>query len=158
MQQVELGGGEVNLFVTEEHFVGVHVQGEGVNAQYGVVLLLDAAATAQNGADAGDYLVEGEGLGDVVVAAGTQTGHLVLGGVLCGQEEHGGGGAVFAQAAGHLEAVHAGHHDVQDNEVGFFGVRLFEGFAAVAGGNYFKTGETQGGGEQFKNVELVIDD
>ncbi|CNJ18612.1 Uncharacterised protein [Mycobacterium tuberculosis] len=35
---------------------------------------------------------------------------------------------------------------------------LFEGFAAVAGGNYFKTGETQGGGEQFKNVELVIDD
>ena len=158
MQQVELGGGEVNLFVTEEHFVGVHVQGEGINAQYGVVLFLDAAATAQNGTDAGDHLVEGEGLGDVVVTTGTQTGHLVFGGVLCGQEQHGGGGAVFAQAAGHLEAVHAGHHDVQDDEVGIFGVCLFEGFAAVAGGNYFKTGETQGGGEQFKNVELVIDD
>ena len=138
-------------------FVRVLVDDEVTDAQEGIVFF-GAHGAAQDGADAGDDLFESEGLGDVVVTTGTQTGHLVLGGVLCGQEEHGGGGAVFAQAAGHLEAVHAGHHDVQDNEVGVFGVRLFEGFAAVAGGNYFKTGETQGGGEQFKNVELVIND
>ena len=147
MQQVELGGGEVNLFLAEEYFVGIHVQAQVVDAQYRVVFVLDGAATAQDGADAGDHLVEGEGLGDVVITASTQAGDLVFGGVLRGEEENGNGASELTQTAGDFEAVHAGHHDVEDNQIGGLGVGLLEGVAAVAGGDDLETGEAQGGGE-----------
>ena len=147
VQQVELGGGEIDFFLAEEYLVGIHVQAQVVDAQNGIVLVLDGAAAAQDGADAGNHLIQREGLGHVVVAAGTQAGDLVFGGVLRGEEEDGDGASELAQAAGHLEAVHAGHHDVEDNQIGRLGVGLLEGVAAVTGGDDLKTGEAQGSGE-----------
>ena len=58
MQQVELGGGEIDFFLAEEYLVGIHVQAQVVDAQNGIVLVLDGAAAAQDGADAGDHLVQ----------------------------------------------------------------------------------------------------
>jgi transcriptional regulator len=67
-QELELGGGQVDLDSGACHFVGVLVNNEVTDTQEGVVLLGTHGA-AQDGAYAGDDLFEAEGLGDVVVAA-----------------------------------------------------------------------------------------
>ena len=45
-----------------------------------------------------------------------------------------------------LSLIHI-YHDVEDNQIGRFGVGLLEGVAAVTGGDDLKTGEAQGSGE-----------
>ena len=55
---------------------------------------------AQHGVDAGHQLVEAEGLGHVVVAAGGEPAHLVLGGVAGRQEQHRRPVALGPHAAG----------------------------------------------------------
>ena len=69
-------------------------------------------------AQPGDQLLEGERLGDVVVAAGGQAGDPVLDGVAGGQEHDGYVGVGGAHPAQHLEAVEVGQHHVEDDGVG----------------------------------------
>ena len=59
-----------------------------------------------------------KGLRDVVVGAELQAEHLV--GLLAagGEDQHRHVGVDLAQAAQHLEAVHAGQHDVEQDQVG----------------------------------------
>jgi hypothetical protein len=63
------------------------------------------------GGDAGEHLRRADRLGHVVGAAGGKGGHHVLGFGQPGHEHDGDvlGGKVGLEAAGHLEAIHAGH-------------------------------------------------
>ena len=72
---------------------------------------------AQDGPDAGDQLLETEGLGHVVVAAERQSPDPVSCGIAGRQEQDGGSGALVAEPLGHLEPVPVGEHDVEDDEV-----------------------------------------
>ena len=106
----------------------------------------------------GDDLFEAERLGDVVVAAERQTCDLVLQRVSGGQEQRGRVDAVGAQPAQHAEAVHAGHHHVEDHGVGPDLAGLVERGGAVGGGVHLEALELQAHREQLDDVGLVVDD
>ena len=106
----------------------------------------------------GDHLFQAERLGDVVVAAERQAGDLVLQGVAGGEEQRGRVDAVGAQPAQHAEAVHAGHHDVEDDRVGPHFTGLVERGGAVGGGVDLEALELQAHREQLDDVGLVVDD
>src|SRR5699024_11724669 len=78
-QLLELGGGEVDEDAGAADLVGVVVELEVARHDDGVLLVLEAAGAAEDGADAGDDLFEAEGLGHIVIAADGQTGDLVRG-------------------------------------------------------------------------------
>ena len=84
---------------------------------------LAVGGAAKDGVDARDELVRVEGLRDVVVGAEAEAGDLSTSEVAGGEEDDGhaaGGG----KGAADLEAVLAGHHDVEHEEVGLQLARL----------------------------------
>ena len=89
-------------------------------------------AAAQHRLDAGHHFLGVKGLDHVIVGAQLQAQHLVKGLALGGQHHH-GGVAQLADAAADLEAVHPGHHDVQQHHVGLELVELFKALFAVVG-------------------------
>ena len=93
---------------------------------------------ADGGAQPGQQLVHAEGLGDVVVGARVERLDLLVGGVPGRQHQDRHPGPA-AQPLDHLDAVHVGQAQVEDDHVG------------VAGG-----GELEGGGAVGGRVDLVL--
>jgi hypothetical protein len=118
---------------------------------------LHPLAAAQHRTDAGQHLVEAEGLGDVVVAAQGQPGHLVLGRISCGEEQDGGVGAVLAQPPDDAEPVEAGHHHVEHQQVGAELLGEGERLLAIGRGGHLEAGVAQARRQQFADVRLVVD-
>ena len=106
----------------------------------------------------GHHLFEAERLGDVVVAAEGEAGDLVLQRVAGGQEQRGRVDAVGAQPAQQPEAVHAGHHHVEDDRVRPDFAGLVQRGGAVGRGVDLETLELQTDREQLDDVGLVVDD
>src|SRR5207249_4707317 len=81
-------------------------------------LLLGGAA--EDRFDAGDQFARAERFGDVVISAHFEANDAVGFGGAGGEHDQGRvGGAVFsAQAAADLKAIDAGHHQVEDDQVG----------------------------------------
>lgn len=82
------------------------------------------------GADAGEQLIEDEGLGQVVVGAGIQAGDAIGGRVAGGQHEDGGLEIALAQLAAQGDAVLAREHPIQDDQLACHqkrGIGLFRG-------------------------------
>ena len=129
------------------------------NASLAAAGLLDAAAgPPQDDPQPGHYLFEAERLGDVVVAAEGEPGDLVLEGVARGQEQRGRVDAVGAKAAQHPEAVHSGHHHVEDDGVGSDLARLVQRRGTAGRGVYLEALELQAHREQFHDIGLIVDD
>ena len=104
------------------------VQGEQGAAEDGRGL---AALAAQHGAHAGQQFADLEGLEDVVIGAGVQSGDAVVQGVAGGDDEHRQGGGLAADAAQYLQAVAAGQAEVQQDEVVVLGAQGREGAVAI---------------------------
>src|SRR3954463_8790200 len=85
-QQLELGGGEPDVVAAAGHLVALLVQGQVADDQHTVVGH-HAAGPAQQTAQPGGHLLQAEGLGDVVVSAGGESGDAVLERVLGGEED-----------------------------------------------------------------------
>ena len=80
-------------------------------------MVVHRAGPAQQGADPGRQLLGHEGLGDVVVGAGLEPGHDVVG-VVAGRDHDDGHRARAPQLPAALEAVHAREHEVDEHDVG----------------------------------------
>ena len=119
---------------------------------------LRTTGTAEHGADPGDHLLEGERLGHVVVAAERQALDLVLGRVLGGEEQHRRADAVLPQPADDAEAVEAGHHHVEDEQVGPERLRGVDRLEPAGRGLDLEAGEPQRGRQQLDDARLVVDD
>ena len=91
---------------------------------------LRAPVAAQGGADSGRQLVHAERLGQVIVRAFIERLHLLplLG---AGGQDEDGHVAPGPQAAADLQPVHAGHHQVQDDQVRHGCRRKAQGLLAV---------------------------
>ncbi len=115
------------------------------------------AGAAQHGPDPGRQLLQPERLGQVVIAAQGEPGHLVGLGVPGGQEDHRNSQAVLAQPADHVEAVGVGQHHVKDHQV----ERVIPGQPQRAGagvrGGHRKAKEPQRGGDLVAQERLIID-
>ena len=113
---------------------------------------------AEYGAYTRDKLHHAEGLCDVVVRAAVQTDDLVVLGVLRGQKddrERGGVGQA-AQTAQDGNAVLAGEHDVEQDEVGLFGPQGGEQRRAVGEAARLHAGVLQGIDNKLTNACIVL--
>ena len=134
----------------------------GQEGEAGVADLLFGAllfAAAQEGADAGDEDLVAEGLGDVVRGAHLQSQDDVVLLALSREHQHGGGGEVGVglQPAENAQAVKAGQHPIEEDEVGLLGLGALEGLNAVLG---FGGGVAGGGevdGQEVADGGLVFD-
>ena len=104
--------------------------GPGV-VRFGLVFALIDAVAPQQGLDPGAQLREGEGLGQIVVAARRQAQKLIGFLRFCGEKEDGDGGDLSYLLAD-PQAAHAGHHDVEDDQIDFR-CEQAEGAGAVFG-------------------------
>ena len=113
---------------------------------------------AQDRADAQGELARAERLDDVVVGADLETGDPVL--LLAARGEHDDGqvGALGPQPSADLEAVDAGQHEVEDDEVGRRGRRDREGGQAVGRVRGLEPVATQVAEDDLGHGEVVVDD
>lgn len=158
MQQAELGRAEVHRIAVGGEAVGGRVEAQAADLD-GVLGGLRGAA-AQHGLDAGHQLAGREGLGDVVVGAGLEAGHLVL--LLAAGGEHderdAAGALLAAQALGELDARHAGQHPVEQDQVGQGVADDALARLGVTGTQHVVTGPRQVGGDEFLDGGLVFDE
>ena len=111
----------------------LHVEGQIGHREHGGTSLLGAPGATQQRLHAGRDLVKVEGLGDVVVGAGSQAGHPVGDRVAGGEKQDGHVRVMGAQTFQGLQAVHARHLHVEDHDVGMKARRLCQRVEAVRG-------------------------
>ncbi len=77
-----------------------------------------------------------DGLGKIVLRAQAHGLRHFAGIAHAGQHDHFGRGPGFTDALQGFQAIGAGHHHVQQHQVGSFALHLLDGFQAVGGGRY----------------------
>ena len=157
-EQLELRGREGDQLAGLPDLVGVVVEGEVGEGQPAVGGVDLGPGPAQHGSDPGDDLAQAEGLGDVVVCAGREAAHLVLGRVAGRQEQDGYAVALTSQPGQHREPVEPGHHHVEDHQVGPERRGQRQRLLAAGRGGDLEAGEAQAGSQQLDDVRLVVDD
>ena len=156
-QKLELGGGKIDRHTGAGHFVSVLIDDEVCDAELAIIAAFAEGAT-QNCANARNNFFEAEGLGDVVVAADREALDLVTHIVASGQEQNRDGDSSVAQAAGHGETVHVGKHDVQDDQVRAFFLRLVVCRGAVFCRNDIETCKSQRRGQKISDIGFIVND
>lgn len=76
---------------------------------------------------------------------------------MASEQEDVGGGGVFKDLFGKFEAGAAGEHEIEDDDLGAFGVDELHGRVGVGRGEdaYFEG--AQGVGEEFERQRIVVD-
>jgi hypothetical protein len=130
-QDLELERGELHLLAVDAHLAFGRVDREpGVFDRVGRGWRRDAFDAPQDRLDPDGQLSQAERLGQVVVRAHREPGHLV--GFLGPRREHQDRDpAPRLEPAAHLEAVHPGEHQVEHDQVGFLGARQLQRLRAV---------------------------
>ncbi len=163
-KEVEFPGLEADGPVAQGDLAGGAGEGEfagldGV-AGWGVGVadfFLEQFAAAEHGFDAGDEFAHGEGLGHVVVGADFEADDTVDF-VVTGGEHEDGDSAGAADLAADVEAVHAGEHEVEHQEVGLVGEGEFEAAFAVGGSLDLVALAAEVVGDGAGEAFLVLDD
>ena len=112
---------------------------------------------AESRADASHQFLGAERLDDIIVGAGIEGLDFVAFGVANGEHDD-GDVARLANFAADVQAGHAGHVDVEKNQGGVIGAKLFEGLFACLG---FEDGVALGAescADDAANLRLVIHD
>ena len=118
--------------------------------------LADQPLAAQHSLDAGHQLAHAERLGHVVVRPDLQTDDLVD--LVCfGRQHQDRHVHLLAQHAAHLDPVHAGEHQVQDQQIGLLAAGGSNAFLAVADRDHFVPLACQIVSEGFLKSRLVLD-
>ena len=156
-EQPVLGVGQLDRRTVAEDLAGVVVELEVAEAEDALAAARVAEAP-QDRADAGEQLLDREGLGDVVVAAEGEAADLVLGRVAGGEEEDRGLVGALAHPPGDLEAVEVGQHHVEQDEVGPELADRAERRLPVGRRLDLVVVEAQGDREDIGDVRLVVDD
>src|SRR6266511_981814 len=135
VEQVELQAGQLDRLAGEADLPGGRVDQEVAEAPRGHRLLPAGTGPSTQGPDACHQLAGRERLGDVVVGAGRQADDLV--GLLGpGGQHHHVGVAEGADPPTRLDAVQAGEHQVEHDQLGVVLARqLDRAFAVAAGGD-----------------------
>ena len=139
---------------------GAHGHGGLAEGVEGAAGLAHLAGVLHVGGDAGEHFRRADRLGDVVGAAGGKGGHHVLGFGQPGHEDDGDvlGRKVGLEPAGHLEAVHAGHQRVEQDDVGQALAGPLQRRFAVGGHQHGVAGFIKGVVEQREVFRDVVDD
>ena len=158
LEQGELGAGQLHQPLAAAYLAGgeVHAQvGEG-QVLVGVAGL--GGDAAQQRAQPGEQLLEGERLGQVVVGAGVEPLDPVADGVAGGEHQDRHAVADLAQRAGGLQAVEPRHHHVHHDGVGVDPADPGERLGAVGGGGDLVAVELQRPPQRLPDGAVVLDD
>ena len=157
LEELVLGGGEVDGLAGASDLAALEVDGEVAGAEDGLGAGGGAGGVAEGDADAGDELVHAEGLGEVVI--GAEGEGLDLGGFgVSGGEDNDGGGANLADAADDLDAVEVGEAKVEEDDVGGALAEGIEGVAGGAGDLDVVAVAGEAAAEGLDNLGVVFDD
>ena len=139
LQELKLLGLQADRLVMQRDLAGSpgegqlagfdHVAGRSVSVTN---LLPQQLATTQHGLHARHEFPHGERLGHVVVGADLETDHAVDF-IVAGRQHQQRHSTRPANLAAHVEAVHAGKHEVQHHQVRLGGERQFKRAFAVGG-------------------------
>ena len=132
----------------------VHADRAGLERRGGQVRL---GAAPEHGADAGDQLARGVGLGDVVVGAELEADHLVDLVVLGADHDHRDARGL-PDGAAHLGAGDPGQHQVEQHDVGAVAVELGERGVAVGRDRDLEALLAEHVGEGLAVALFVLDD
>lgn len=125
----ELLRGELEGLAGAGGFAAEEVELEVLDMEAGGLAGLRGVALEQI-AQAGEEFGEGEGLGEVIVAALFKAADAIVDGTACGEDEDGCANAGLAQAEDEVDAVHVRQAEVDDEDViGVGGGEAFRGFA-----------------------------
>jgi len=116
-----------------------------------------APAAPEQGLDARFQLAQLERLGEVVISAQVEATHAVFGAAQRSEDQHGQAAAARPQAAKHLQALHAGQGQVEDQEVIGLGHQHMVGMVASAHHIDRMAALPQGLGQPFGQLLLVFD-
>jgi hypothetical protein len=129
LEESELLRAQVELTVAAPRLVRGRVETQRPDLEHGGPF---RGRPAREGAEAGEQLVEGEGLRQVVVGSRIEPAHAILDRVTRGQHQDRRPDPVLAEPAADVEAVDARQHHVEDDRVVVDGLRHPEsGFPAV---------------------------
>ncbi len=108
----------------------------------------------------GKRLIEVDGLRDVIHGADAEPLEFALFGRAGGDENNRNGPRVFLrlEALADLDAVHVGHHDIEQNEVGLFALDEVDGLKASIGGDDAQAFALKLALEELDVDRLVVDD
>ena len=154
-QQLELRGGQVQFLTGPGDFAGVDVEHEVSHHEFGGVHgghpgALDQPVQAQQ------HLFHAERLGDVVIAAGRQSGDAVLDGILGGEEQRRHLRRERADPAQQFDAVEPGQHHVQHQHVGAELLGEPDGSGPVLGHGHGPAGHPQPHAHELGEAGLVV--
>ena len=113
---------------------------------------------AQQRAQPGQQLLQGERLGEVVVGAGVETLDPVADGVAGGEHQDRHVVAGRAQRPGRLDAVEPRHHHVHHDDVGVLAPTRDQGLGAVGGQRDLVAVELQRPAQRVAHGLVVVDD
>ncbi len=116
---------------------------------------LAGGGAAQHGAHAHQQLAQPEGLGDVVVRAQIEAANDIRFLLFGGDHDH-RDARFAAQVADELVAVHVGHHDVQQDQVGVGLVEDLQRLAPVGGGQHLEILAAEKIAQQHLHVACII--
>lgn len=131
-EDIEFAGGEGDFGVVAPDAAGREVDANGAEADPGGGG--DGGATAQEGADAGKEFLAAEGFDQVIVGAEVEAADAILDAASGGEDEDGAVEAESPQVTAEGEAVEAGEHEIEKDQVGLAVGGEGEASLAVGGG------------------------
>ena len=109
-----------------------------------------------HGADSGEQLAHGKGLGQVIIGAGIQTGDAVVDFGLGRKKKNRSGISALTDLCNGSQTVHNRHHDIQKDGIVGIGPGFFHSFEAVHHGIDRITGMAEHGADHFGQIDLVF--
>ena len=119
VKKIEFLAGQRLAFIPAAYGQGVVIQAHICD---GDAPLVHNLGPAQKGPDAQNHLLLIHGLCHIVICSNNESLPFVLRQLFGGDHENGQGVICSPQLSGELIAVHARHHDVQDNQVHMVGI------------------------------------
>jgi hypothetical protein len=161
VQQADLGRGQCQGLAAEPDFVPAEVdrQRTAHDPLAGAALLAQRPA-AQHDLDPRDQFLRAERLRQVVVCADAEAQHDVAFLSLRSDHDHGDGTRhrIGLHTAADLDAVDAGQHQVEDQQIGGLGADQAQPLLSVPAREHFVAFPLEVVLEDFADVRLVLDD
>lgn len=153
-EQLEAGRVEAQRLAGAAGPPGVEIEHQVGNLQ----ALAGATRAAQDRLDARIEFGQRERLDQIVVGTAAQTLQAIIERVAGSEHDHRHLAAGFAQAAAELVAIHAGQHDVEDDQVVMPGQRQMQSARPVARAIDDMTGGFEVVDDVGEDVRVVFDD
>src|SRR5438270_1275801 len=157
LQQIEFLGGKIKRLTAARYLATTQIH---FDIPKGVTVLLfrNNVGAAKDSLHPGQQFANRKWLGDVVVRSQLEANYFVYFLSARGQHDDGNGCALGLELFAHIQAAHAGHHDVEDDQVGLLRNRAFQAGNAVGCGDDFVSFILEVIAQAGDHVGFVFDD